>query len=268
MREFRTFRYKDASYRISIGDAGKNIGRDGKVETVFGVLTDNIIKVRSEIEDYIRLQPEFLSSLKPVLLLDGAPDAAERMARAAELTGLGPMAAVAGTIAQLSVELTAGAAAEAGFSELIVENGGDIFMHRSGPVPKDGGIPVIAGIFNGLVQEFNSLALRIEQRELPLSLCSSSGTMGHSLSLGRCDLSTVAAKNASLADAAATLGGNLVKTEADLEPAAERIAGIEGVDGVLLIKNRKIAMAGSLPALVRHRDPAAGSKITKTLRIE
>ena len=73
---------------------------------------------------------------------------------------------------------------------------------------------------------------------MPLAICSSSGTMGHSLSLGRCDLATVFARDASLADAAATLAGNLVSREEDLEPAVNRVLAIEGIQGCLAGKGR------------------------------
>jgi len=123
---------------------------------------------------------------------------------------------------------------------------------------------VVTGIFSGLDSVFSSLALKILPEDLPLAVCSSSGRMGHSLSLGDCDLSTVISKDASLADAAATLGGNLVKTEEDLGSSAERIGAIDGVIGVILIKNDRIAMAGKLPQLIKHHDAAGLDKITIT----
>lgn len=257
MRTFRTFRYKDASYRISLSGP-ENI-------SLFDCLTDNIKAVRSGIEAYIERQPVFLSSLEPVELLPGAPEAVILMADAAKMTGLGPMAAVAGTIAQCAAVRTAEIAAAAGCNEIIIENGGDIYISRT-PLQneKNAGAPVTMGIFSGLHSKFSSLALLIPNEELPVSVCSSSGRMGHSLSLGDCDLSTVISDNAAIADAAATLGGNLVKKEEDLGPAAERIAAIADVRGVILIKNQKIAMAGKLPKLIKHNDGGGLDKITIT----
>jgi ApbE superfamily uncharacterized protein (UPF0280 family) len=75
--------------------------------------------------------------------------------------------------------------------------------------------------------------------------------MGHSKSLGNCDLATVVAKDAALADAAATQAANLVKTEDDMNPALERIAAIEDIDGVLIVKNDRVGLAGKLPPLVK-----------------
>ena len=265
MRRFKVFRYKDASYRISLGSNEKKTSSQMESEGIYQLLTDNIRTVRTDIENYIVRQPEFLTSLEPVKLLKEAPDAVMKMGDAAWHTGRGPMAAVAGTIAQYSAELTAGPAAIAGYDEIIIENGGDIYISRPQPGQADNhGTAVVAGIFSGLESAFSSLALRIEPDDLPLSICSSSSRMGHSLSLGDCDLSTVISKDAALADAAATLGGNIVRSETDLFPSAERIAAIDGIIGVILIKNSRIAMAGKLPQLIRHTDAAGLDKITMT----
>lgn len=71
------------------------------------------------------------------------------------------------------------------------------------------------------------------------------------MSLGECDLATVVAKDAALADAAATKTANLVKTVDDIDSALDSIAGFEGVDGVLIIKGDRVGLAGKLPALVK-----------------
>jgi hypothetical protein len=177
------------------------------------------------------------------------------------------MAAVAGTIAQCAAGLSADTALNAGFDEIIIENGGDIFISiRRAETSEGTRKAVVAGIFSGLESDFSNLALKIENEELPISICSSSGRMGHSLSMGDCDLSTVISKNAALADAAATLGGNIVMTEDDLRPSAEKIAAIEGIIGVILIKNSRIAMAGKLPELIKHHDAAGLDKITTTVK--
>ena len=77
--------------------------------------------------------------------------------------------------------------------------------------------------------------------------------MGHSTSLGRCDLATVVARDAALADAAATQAANLVTTADDVDRAIERIAAIEGVEGVLIVKDDRVGLAGHLPPLVKIR---------------
>jgi ApbE superfamily uncharacterized protein (UPF0280 family) len=95
------------------------------------------------------------------------------------------------------------------------------------------------------------LAFSLEADDTPVSICSSSGKMGHSMSLGECDLATVIAKDTALADAAATKAANLVRNVGDIDPALEKIAGIEGIDGVMIVKGARVGMAGNLPPLVK-----------------
>ncbi len=87
--------------------------------------------------------------------------------------------------------------------------------------------------------------------------------MGHSTSLGACDLATVLAPDASLADCAATLAANLVKTEDDVTPTLERIMAIPGILGLLIVKNDRIGLMGELPELIRHGDRSFTDKITR-----
>ncbi|MDC7226619.1 MAG: UPF0280 family protein [Spirochaetales bacterium] len=248
MRHFETFSYRDASYRISPADN----------TSLYKEITSRITEIRIELEAYIKRQPEFLTSLTPVNLLPKAPEPAVLMAEAAELTGTGPMAAVAGTTASLAA-LRAAETLTTPRREIIIENGGDIFI-LPGADPE----PVTAGIFSGIDSSFSNLALKVPPGARGTALCSSSSRMGHSLSLGDCDLCTVVSGNASLADAAATQGCNMVKAEADLGPAAEKISAIKGVTGVLIIKNKQLAIAGKMPEIVRHSDSEGLNKITGT----
>ncbi len=258
MREFRTFSYRGASYRISPADGGP----------LFSDITEHIKSIRDELEHFIKKQPVFLTSLVPIELLPGAPEPAVLMAEAAKLTGTGPMAAVAGTIAMLAVQRAAAASAVQAAEDIIIENGGDIFiLPLPGRQQNRKVRPVIAGVFSGISSKFSGLALKIIPDEKGTAVCSSSGRMGHSLSLGDCDLCTVVSGSAALADAAATLGGNLVKKESDLGPAAERLVSIPGIDGVLLIKNEQIAVAGKLPEIIRHTDADGLNKITGTFLV-
>jgi ApbE superfamily uncharacterized protein (UPF0280 family) len=163
------------------------------------------------------------------------------MVRAARLVGVGPMAAVAGAMAQCACQ----AGLEAGAREAIVDNGGDIYLRAAEPV--------IIGLGTGTADLAEQLAFSLQAHDTPISICSSSGQMGHSNSLGRCDLATAVARDAALADAAATQAANLVMTVKDVKPALERIAAIEGIEGVMIIKNDRVGLAGQLPPLVKIR---------------
>jgi len=224
-RTYRTFTYREAVFRICCEK--------------FDAVTAEIVHQRRVLEEYISRHPEFSRSLEPLELLDGAPEVAQGMGRAAKLVGVGPMAAVAGAMAQF-----AGLAAiDAGASEVIVDNGGDIYIRAVEPV--------IIGLKTGTSSLSENLAFSLQADDTPISICSSSGKMGHSMSLGDCDLATVAAKDAALADAAATQAANLVRTVDDIDPALEKISAVEGIDGVLIIKGDRVGLAGKLPPLVK-----------------
>jgi len=231
---YRRFAHKGANFRIQCDR--------------FDAVTAEIVRLRTVLEEYILRHAEFASSLAPVELLDDAPGIARRMAAAAEIVGVGPMAAVAGTVAQMSAEA-------AGDAEAIVENGGDVFLAARRAVT--------VGLYAGAGALGDSLAMSIPPEAMPLAVCSSSGVMGHSLSLGKCDLACVVSRSASLADAAATRAANLVNTAHDIEGALGQIVGIDGVDGVLLVWGDQIGITGDLPPLVRNRDAELGQKVTR-----
>ncbi|MBU4121624.1 MAG: UPF0280 family protein [Proteobacteria bacterium] len=226
-RVYRTFIHKEAAFRICC--------------EWFEAVTQEIVRQRAILEDYIRRDPHFQHSLQPVAVKADAPEVARRMARAAKIVGVGPMAAVAGAMAQLAVE----AGLQAGAAEAIVDNGGDIYLQTAEPV--------IIGLYPGGSGPIGRLAFSLQACDTPLSICSSSGKMGHSLSFGQCDLATVVAKDAALADAAATQAANLVKTVADVEPALNKMVSVDGVSGVMIVKDGHVGLAGKLPPLVKMR---------------
>lgn len=226
-RTYRSFTHKEAVFRICCEK--------------FDVVAGEIVRQRRILEEYISRHPDFRDALEPVDVLADAPLVARRMARAAWLVGVGPMAGVAGAMAQCAAQ----AGLDGGAQEAIVENGGDIYLRVVEPV--------VISLYAGRSEVSNRLGFSLEPGDTPVSICSSSGKMGHSMSLGDCDLATVVAKDAALADAAATQAANLVKTIADVDSALERIAGIEGVDGVVIVKDDRVGLAGHLPKLVKMR---------------
>ena len=236
-RNYQSFAFKGANFRIAC--------------PLFELLTREIRRQRNRLEDYLRRQPEFRTALVPLDLLPGAPQVAVRMQAASRITGVGPMAAVAGAMAQLAAE----AALAAGAAEAIVENGGDIYLAS----PE----AVVIGLYAGPGSLSGRLALEIQPDQMPLAVCSSSGRLGHSFSFGDCDLATVIARDAALADAAATLAGNLVRRASDIPAALEKVAGLPGVSGLLLVKGEKVGLAGRLPRLVRQADARYDLKISR-----
>ena len=240
-RNIREFHFKDAHFHIHTD--------------VWDDVTSRIIHERHKLESFIRMFPEFETSLTPLKLssreLENAPESVLRMQAASLATGLGPMAAVAGTMAQLAAEESRGKGSE----ESIVENGGDLFL--------DCCRQVVIGLYTGNNNRFGSLALTIPSEMMPLSICSSSGRMGHSLSLGDADVVTVFSRDASLADAAATLGGNLVLSEETIEPALNRLMEIDGILGCLIIRDDRFGAVGSVPEIIRSKDPRMKTKVSR-----
>ncbi len=177
--------------------------------------------------------PLFASALEPCLVSPGAPQIIRKMVYAGNKAGVGPMAAVAGAIAEEVGSILAEKS-----PEVIVENGGDIFIKLLEPAR--------LGIYAGGSTLSGKIALKIEPGQTPLGICTSSGTVGPSLSFGCADAAVVLSSSVPLADAVATTLGNHVKSKADLKNALEYARGIEGVTGALLIIEDKIAAWGAI----------------------
>jgi len=177
---------------------------------------------RADLEAYLARDPEFERTLVPREALDGAPSIVRQMVEAARVCGVGPMAAVAGAVAQ-----AVGQALLADSKQVIVENGGDIFLYTTRPRT--------AAIYAGASPLSGKLALKVSRLNQPLGLCTSSATVGPSLSFGKADAAIVLAESGALADAAATALGNQVKAAADIEPALESAGAIPGVLGAAAI---------------------------------
>ncbi|MCM0756852.1 UPF0280 family protein [Desulfovibrio aminophilus] len=195
-------------------------------------IADFLRGLRGELKSHILLRRDFLPSLTPLPAPAGAPEIARRMYEAARACDVGPMAAVAGTVAQMVCERFVSES-----PDIIVENGGDIFLCST----RERVVGLLAEPESG-----TRLGLRIPAGEFPTSLCSSSGRIGHSLSLGRGDLVTVRADSGALADAAATALCNRLKTARDLEAvlAGARELAPAGVLGVFAQMGGQVAAWG------------------------
>ncbi|MBC7074716.1 MAG: UPF0280 family protein [Syntrophomonadaceae bacterium] len=219
--------------QLKESDLAVGVDRNSYRDVLFDLCRKELIRLRGELEDYISMHPEFRTSLLPLQLSPRAPHIASEMAAAAAAAGVGPMAAVAGAFAQAVGEMLAGYA-----DEVIVENGGDIYLSSS----RDRIIAVFAG-----ESSFSyKIGIKINAGEGPVGVCTSSGTVGPSLSFGTADAVVVKGMPVALADAAATGAGNLVKSEADLLKAIDYVKNIPGISGILIIKNNKMALWGEI----------------------
>ncbi|NJB67475.1 hypothetical protein GGQ74_001115 [Desulfobaculum xiamenense] len=195
---------------------------------------DAVRELRGQLKAWFALQPEFASSLIPVDVPASAPDIIRRMAEAARPCGVGPMAAVAGTVAQMVAERLAPFSAD-----VLVENGGDLYMRSSRPRT----CAILADPEGGA-----SIGLNLKPADFPLSLCASSATIGHSLSLGHGDLVVVRSRSASLADASATALCNIIRDGRDLRHVTDAAQALHahGLDGVFAQCGSAIAVWGDM----------------------
>jgi len=192
-----------------------------------------ILKYRAALEKYIEQHPPFLTTLEPFPVAEDAPKIVRQMAKSAQKVGVGPMAAVAGAIAEgVGRELIKLS------PEVIVENGGDIFLK----ILKRR----LVGVYAGNSPFTGRIALQIEPEETPLGICTSSGMVGPSLSFGRADAVIVLSPSTTLADAAATAIGNLIKEASDIPQGITFAQRITGLKGVLIIKEDKIGVWGEI----------------------
>jgi len=200
---------------------------------------ESIRQSRQELEVYIKENPKFLYTLKPYPAPE-KPLVAKLMAQASKVAWVGPMAAVAGVIADLAVEEMK----RVGCKVTVVENGGEISAASNVPVD------VAVAIGN----EPLSKRFGFRLTEFPIGVATSSGRFSHALSFGDAEAATIFCKNAGLADAAATAVGNVVKgldSVSGIKVGINRGLSIEGVDGVLIIFKGKVGMAGKIPEIIK-----------------
>jgi len=198
---------------------------------------DMVHNLRSQLEGYIRSKPDFAATLLPYPEDPFAPEIVKEMISAARMFDVGPMAAVAGTIADF-----VGSGLLDYSDEVIVENGGDIFLKTAQPAT----VSVNAG-YSPLS---NKLGLVIDPSQMPLGICTSSATVGHSLSLGVADAVCVAARSASVADAAATSLGNRIKNKHGLKREIEAFREFEAIIGGIVITGKTMATWGDIELTV------------------
>ena len=193
----------------------------------------SVMRHRASIEDYAARHPEFITSFVPLKVAADAPAIVRRMCLAGELAGVGPMAAVAGAISEfVGMDLLQHSL------EVIVENGGDIFLKTSSTRK--------IGIYAGSSPLSEKMALEIPAASTPLGICTSSGTVGHSVSFGHADAAVVLAQDTALADAVATALGNIAQSESDLKKAVRFASKVPGISGALVILGDKMAVWGEV----------------------
>jgi ApbE superfamily uncharacterized protein (UPF0280 family) len=194
-----------------------------------------VSRFRAEIESYIAGNAEFLHSLVPLPLDTNAPENIQKMFVSALQAGVGPMAAVAGTMA----EVVGCGLEQSGQKEVIVENGGDLYVHRAEACT--------IAVYAGESPLSGRVGIRLEPEQMPCGVCTSSAAIGHSLSLGKSDAAVVVAPSTPFADALATRLGNEVQTGKDgLKKALQVAQEMEDVTGAVLIAGENLGAWGDV----------------------
>jgi ApbE superfamily uncharacterized protein (UPF0280 family) len=229
----RTYRERTAEdllkYRVCVGESDLMIlaSQDRKTEIL------RLLKnYRRQLKQYLNTHPRFVQTLKPWPADPDAPEIVQRMIRAASSAGVGPMAAVAGAVAA-----QIGASFGPELPELIIENGGDIYLRSK--------VSRVIAVYAGQSTFSQKIGLLIPPT-VGLGVCTSAGTVGPSLSFGSADAVVIIAPDVALADAVATAVANLVKSVADFPEAVAFVRGIAGITGLLAVKDDRMTAWGAI----------------------
>lgn len=227
MKRFRRFKF---SYRET------NTTILTESEEFYKIAVKAILEARNEIEEHIKLKPEFLISYEPLNCPKCSGErVVKEMCNSARIANVGPMASVAGAIAQFAVDKMA----EAGAKIAVVDNGGDIAIHSDEELK--------VGIYP------SKFALLIPPAD-KIAVCTSSGKIGHSVSFGWTDSATIIAENACIADAFATALGNVVKDfgRQEIEKTLSEFysKNKDFIKGAIIVKENIIALAGNIPKIL------------------
>ncbi|HAR97094.1 MAG TPA: hypothetical protein DCR97_14205 [Deltaproteobacteria bacterium] len=197
------------------------------------LIEERVLFYRSLLERYISVRPEFEQSLVPIETDSFAPPVVKAMIEASTTIGVGPMACVAGAVAEF-----VGRDIEEYSEEYILENGGDISLRTS----RERTVVIHANKspYSG------KIGIRLSPRKEPYGVCTSSGTVGPSLSFGKADAVCVVGVSALFADGLATLVANMVKKADDIAVALAAAKDFQGIKGLVAIMGDKLGVWGDL----------------------
>jgi ApbE superfamily uncharacterized protein (UPF0280 family) len=202
----------------------------------------SILQQRAALETYTRTHPDFELALDPIHVDADAPEIVRLAAGVAEVAGVGPMAAIPGSLAELAV----GVMLTTGSKINLIENGGEIAAASL--------FPLTVGIYAGQSVFSGRVGFLLSPSDFPLGIATSSATVSHALNFGQADAAVVVADTASMADAVAKAACNSVRgddCEASVQSGLETVEKIGHVRGALIIRNGHIGTVGKLPELIR-----------------
>ena len=205
-------------------------------EKFIPVAEKEILYQRHFLENYIENDPLFKLTLKPYIVPYNVPEIVKRMVEESAKAGVGPMACVAGAIAEYTLK----AIIRAGAKHVIVDNGGDIAMFINHPVT--------IGIYTG---KNNNIGFKFYPKKSIIGVCTSSATIGHSLSFGKADAAIVISPNVTLADATATaLCNSITRKDKKLIENSINSLMMDEIEGMMVFIDDVIGMGGNLPEII------------------
>lgn len=232
-KHFKTGRWNCFTLQYKETDVWIGVDKDSYLPEMPAYCQELICRLRKEMDEYLLTDPCYRTALVPYEAKESAPEILKQMSAAARRTGIGPMSAVAGAVAFHIVEALK---REYGIRECIVENGGDIYAD----IQEDMDVSVFAGA-SPLSEK---VGLHIDAAEAPLGICTSSGTVGPSLSFGKADAVMIICKDALLADSYATRFTNLIQRAEDIPPVLEEIRTTQEILSALIIQGDKMGVIG------------------------
>ena len=192
-----------------------------------------LVELRRSMDAYLLMDPAYKTALTPYDAGLEAPAILKEMSKASHKTGIGPMSAVAGAVALRVANFIK---QQYGVNEVIVENGGDIYAEAHSDMD--------IAVFAGQSPLSEKIGLHIPAADFPLGICTSSGTVGPSLSLGRADAVMIVCRDVLLADSYATAMANRIRTVNDLQPVIDRIQNNPDILGSIAVKDDRLAICG------------------------
>ena len=231
-RTYRSLINKDnlTSYNVIIAESDLFISSDTNLADL---AQKSLIKYRHSLETYIQNHAEFRTSLLPLPEDKFAPPIIREMLDKSKICGVGPMASVAGAVSEfVGYDLLDQT------ENLIIENGGDIFLKSKNKLT--------VSVYAGKSPLSYKVNLLIKPEETPMGICTSSATVGPSLSFGKADAVCVISKSATLADATASSIGNRVRSKKDIKAALNYGIEIPGVNGIIIIIGNDMGAIGEV----------------------
>ncbi|MCP4764501.1 MAG: UPF0280 family protein [archaeon] len=210
------------------------------IEAAISVLNEERLIIESTIKKY----PKFKTSFIPYSI-PNPPDIIERMQLAAEICDVGPMASIAGALADKMSD----SIKKKGAKIAVIENGGEIII--------DSVEDIHIALYSMTTALKAKMGFIFKGGNKPIGVGTSSGTFGHAFSFGDADTVTVFGDNAAIGDAAATRVANAVKGE-DIENSIgkglEVADSLEKISGTFITRGKLVGKSGSIPELIAIED--------------